>query len=468
MGLLVSLLAMLSTAPAGAQSALTVRTIEHGEWAAAVAALQTDLGAQGRTVHVVVEHRGERAPCESYRVMLDEHGSRAFALGACDPASAATPLSLVDRMALFELGGVVARPRAIGISAVEVRSAHAIGRASLTAERELRCSMAVRPYLVDPATGARVLATPEHFTIRPVGRGAEVEARGDAWTVRSGSVRIEYELVENVSGDVVLRETLALSCGAPSGAPSPAPDGSDVIELLPDRVYRGATMTRGRHDDAGSCGGQEGPEQWYVLRLAAPTRVWLRLVSEFDATLYVRQGAIDGPEVACRDRYAQVETLDINLGAGVYYVAVDGTGAHGRYRLVTFQEPADPRALAPIPRQELGNHQSRDGELVPAQSTYAASCGGAQAPEHVYWFRVDRPSFVAVRLASRFDAALYVLEASGREVGCQRVLGLPRDLRQSRVGAELMPGLYYVVVDGESGRAGTGRYRVAVHQLALP
>lgn len=470
LGLLLVALALGSAAGVHAQAPLTVRTLEHGEWAATIATLQTDLAAQGRVVHVVVEGAsGERAPCGGYLLALDDHGARAFEAGACDPTTSATALRLVDRLALFQLGGAVARPRSIGISAMEVRVGHSVGRASLRAESELRCSMAVRPYLVDLATGARVLATPDRFLIRPVGEGARIDAHHDGWTVHAGSVQVEYELVDRESGDVVLRETLALACGAPTpvtSAPS-APDGSPVIDLVPDRVFRGATLTRSRHDDAGSCGGQEGPEQWYVVRLAAPTRLWLRLVSEFDATLYVRQGAIDGPEIACRDQAARVETLDINLQPGVYYVAVDGTGTHGRYRLVSFEEPADPRALAPVVREELANHQTLDDELVPAASTYAASCGGAQAPEHVYWFRVERPSFVSVRLASRFDAALYLLEEGGRELGCQRVLGFPRDVRHSRLGAELPAGFYYVVVDGESGRAATGRYRVAVHQLPL-
>jgi hypothetical protein len=46
-------------------------------------------------------------------------------------------------------------------------------------------------------------------------------------------------------------------------------------------------------------------------------------------------------------------------------------------------------------------------------------------------------------------------------------MGWPSTGRSARVRAEVAPGLYYVVVDGESGYAGTGRYRLAVHQLPL-
>lgn len=450
--------------PAAARAQLSVRTLEHGEWASSVAALQTDLGSQGRSIHVVVG-RAQRSPCGSYQLALDDHASRAFDVGACDPSTGATELRLVDRLALFEIGDVVARPRRIGVAAIELRYGRAAGGASLRAETELRCSIAARPYLVDDATGERVLATPDRFELRPVGEGAVIEASGDDWTIRSGAVRIEYELVDRASGEVVLHETVALRCGAPRPAAQHA--GRDVIELVPDRVFRGATLTRRRGDDRGSCGGDAGPEQWYVVHLDAPARLGLRLVSEFDATLYVREGSIAGAEIACRDDHALLETLDINLPAGVYYVAVDGSGTHGRYRLMEFADPADPRALEGEPHGPIANHQRIDAELVPAPSSYEASCGGDQAPEHVYWFRVHRPSFVALRLASFFDASLYLLAADGAELECRSAIGLQRDMRRSSLRAEVAPGLYYVVVDGESGYSGTGLYELAMDQLPL-
>jgi hypothetical protein len=461
--------ALAAAAPVSAQGRLTVRTLEQGDWSAAVAALQTDLRSQGHVVHVVVEDEsGRRAACGEYQIMLDDAGSRAFDVVACDGASSATALRLDDRMALFEPGDVVAHPRAIGIAAMETRHGSALGGASLRAETELRCSIAVRPYLVDYATGARVPARPDRFELRPIGDGAVVEARGEGWTIRSGSVRLDYELVDRQSGDVVLREAVALSCGEPTLASATVTPAADAIELHPGRVYRGATMTRELSDDHGSCGGQEGPEEWYVVRLDAPAHLGLRLVSEFDAALYVRAGSQQGGEIACRDDYAQLETLDINLDPGVYYVAVDGTGTNGRYRLITFEDPIDPRALTPVPRDRIANHESLDGELVPAVSSYQASCGGAEAPEHVYWFRLDRPSFVSVRLESRFDSALYLLASSGSELRCQSVMGFVGDTRESSVTAELRPGLYYVVVDGENDRAVAGRYHVALHELPLP
>lgn len=461
-------LVIILLAPAGAEAQLAVRTLEHGAWASSVAALQTDLASEGRTLHVIVtDDASARSPCGRYQLVLDDSASRAFDVVGCDRETGATALRLVDRMALFELGDVVARPRRIGVAAIEMRHGSARGGARLRAETELRCSVAARPYLIDYASGARVSATPERFELRPVGEGVVVEADGDGWRVRAGSMRIEYELLERASGEVVLRETVELRCGRPAAREAPE-ERQDVVRLFPHRVFRGATMTRQRADDHGSCGGHEGPEQWYVVHLEAPTRLGLRLVSEFDATLYIREGAIDGPEIACRDEGALLETFDMNLPAGTYYVAVDGTGTHGRYRLIEFEEPVDPRALEGALHGELANHDRVGAELVPAPSNYQASCGGDQAPEHVYWFRVTRPSFVALRLASLFDTSLYLLAADGEELACRSALGLRGDIRHSHLRQELAAGLYYVVVDGESGHTRTGVYTLDLHQLPLP
>lgn len=348
-----------------------------------------------------------------------------------------------------------------GVIAVLILALPGVALAQGRAEVSVTCSVQVRPLLIDPETRVRVPADADRFILRAVGESATVAATGDGWTVTSGRVRIEYELVDRLDGAVVLRDTVELSCGRPRGA------SHDVIDLVSRRVFRGATMTRTSDDDHGSCGGDEGPEQWYRLRLDAPSRVGLHLVSEFDATVYIREGSIDGPEIRCLDHAARLEHLTLNLPAGDYYVAVDGTGTHGRYRLVAFADPIDPRATASVPLAEVAPDELVFGELVPALSGYHASCGGHLAPEHVYAFRLDRPSFVAVRLTSRFDPALYLLAADGQELACRSVLGPAQRARRSRLTQELPAGLYYVVVDGESQDGGTGRYQLSLAQLPL-
>lgn len=328
-------------------------------------------------------------------------------------------------------------------------------------DTEIECSLVVRPVWVDPG-GARVRATPDRFLLEAIDDGAVVRAAGDAWQVRAGSMRVAFRLIDRVTGAVVLEDTAALACGRELDAPPP-----EVIPLVPQRAFRGSTMTRSRVDHRGSCGGHGGPEQWYRVTLDHPSHLGLRLVSEFDAAIYVREGSIDGPEIVCRDHASLLETVEMELEAGTYFVAVDGTGAHGRYRLVSFEDPIDPRALDPIVRAELVPGAQLDGELVRTASRYEASCGGTLAPEHVYALRIDRPSLVAVSLESRFDAALYLVSADGSEIACQRAAGLPHDLRLPSVTAELAPGIYYVIVDGESGSAGVGRYHLAARGAGL-
>jgi hypothetical protein len=279
-------------------------------------------------------------------------------------------------------------------------------------------------------------------------------------------MRFEYELVDRASGEIVMHDTAELACGR-ALREAEQPESPEAIPLMPGRVFRGATLTRSGHDDRGTCGGGAGPEQWYVVRLDAPARLGLRLVSEFDATLYVREGAIDGPEIACRDQSALLETVEMNLDSGVYYVAVDGSGTHGRYRLIEFEDPVDPRALDTAPRGELLPREQIEDELVPAVSRHQASCGGEGAPEHVYTLRVVRPTYVAIRLASRFDSTLYLLAEDGAEIDCRSVLGMQRLTRHSHISAELPAGVYFVVVDGESRLARPGGYRVAARTLPL-
>lgn len=229
---------------ARAQSALVVRTLEHGEWAASIAAMQSDAGWVGRSIHVVVEDAyGARAQCGAYRLQLDAQGGRALLVGACDAASRATELRLIDRAALFGHGDIVARPLAIAISALEMRHGAASGGAAQPAGADLECSLVVRPYLVDMLTGEHVLATPDRFELQPVGEGAPVMASGDAWSIRSGTVRVDYQLVDRRTGDVVLRDSAELSCGTDLATATAieSVESQDVIALHPGRAFRGAT-----------------------------------------------------------------------------------------------------------------------------------------------------------------------------------------------------------------------------------
>lgn len=339
------------TASVDAQ-ALVVRTLEHGDWARAVAAMQSDPGAQGRVVHVVVEQRltdraALRAPCGRYFLLLDAPGQRAFRAGACDPRTAATALHLVDRAALFEVGGVVARPRTIQIAAFEVRQAIAQGQAAQPAGTELRCGVALEPYLVDLLRGVRVRATPERFLLRPIGRGARVEASPTGWVVRAASLRFAYELIDRRTGAVVLRESVAMSCSRGAAQPPEVPSAVARAPAAPaasaitpaGNLPIERTLEPGVSRHAGRCGGERSPEHTYTLEIDRPMWLSLRVESRFDAAVYLRNAR--GDELDCTVVHGQPGEVRLprtwaQLAPGTYTIIVDGAGSpptDGRYRL---------------------------------------------------------------------------------------------------------------------------------------
>jgi len=334
-----------------AQSQLAVRTLEHGAWASAVAAMQVDPSWEGRAIHVVVEDTdGRRSPCGRYRLLLDPTGQRAFAKGRCDGRTAATELRLTDRAALFDRTDAIARPRTLRIWAFEVRRGAAEGRARQPVVPELRCSLAVRPYVVDLLSGRRARAAPDRFRMRPVGEGVSVAATVDGWVVRAGSTRIEYELIDRRSEAVVLRQRVRLVCSDETEETEetepPGPgwhatiEGRDVLWLDSGRAYESAMPLRSRYPDRGSCGGADGTERWYAIRFETPRHLALAVWSEPDAALYVRECSIDGREVLCHDADRHLETIDAVFQPGTYFIAVDGGHGPGRHRLMARVEPA--------------------------------------------------------------------------------------------------------------------------------
>jgi hypothetical protein len=517
------LCALLWSAPARADGALVIRTLEHGDWAGAVEAVQRDPAWQGRAVRVVVHDAdGRRSRCGDYRLELDAAGERAFERGRCDPASGATTLRLVDRAALFEADEGFARPRTVRVRAIETREGAAEGRARSPVVTELRCHLAIRPYVVDLLHGRRVRATPERFELRPVDDGVSVVAAGEQWRVRSSFVRVRYELLDRSSGRVVLRETVRLECNRGADDPLSRADGwqatiegRPVVWLQSGRTYRGRAGLGTSPDDRGSCGGEGGAESWYAVRFEAPHRLALALHAAADAALYVRAGSLGGPEVLCRDTAGPREAVDTVLPPGTYFVAVDGLEGLARYRLAArFERRGRSSSISSVPSSEQRGRSSSISSVsfeapspraverledrahhrraAPTETTVArahrpplrspaddppaleidrvlfagpsrarASCGGDGAPEHVFRLHVGRPSRVSVRLESRFDAALFLRAADGREIDCAR--GLGAGLRRAAIDGELPVGSYEVVVDGAHGAA-RGPYHLTLHQ----
>ncbi len=207
---------------------LRIATTEIGGWPETVATLQADLHGEGRRVHVVVFDRSSRlAPCGRYGLALDAAGAVAFAIGACDPVTNATELRLVSRAALFAHDGPVSRPRAIALSATEVRVGVDSGGAATTGGAALECSIRVRPYLDDLERGGVVYLGPDRYDVRSTETSVLVGVEPDGWSLHaraSAALTIEYQVIDRATGEVVLRERATLGCGDASRIASAVPD----------------------------------------------------------------------------------------------------------------------------------------------------------------------------------------------------------------------------------------------------
>ena len=223
----VALVALLGlAAPAAAQdSALRIATLERGSWPETVAALEADTDAQGTTLRAVVfDEGGHLAPCGHYALTFDDAGTRAFALGACDPTTNATNLTLVSRTSLFGHDGPVPRPLAIRMFATEVRLGDSSGGAAMTGGAALDCSVGVRPYLDDLEHGGVVYLSPDRYEVRPRDTSVRVDTAASNWSLHaraSASMTIQYDVIERATGTVVLTDQATLTCSDLS-TPSPS------------------------------------------------------------------------------------------------------------------------------------------------------------------------------------------------------------------------------------------------------
>jgi hypothetical protein len=213
----VALVLGVSLAATVARADATVGTLDQHTWPDVVATLQADLGSQGRHVPICVRDAGQGAcrPCGTYALTLDAAGQHAFTVGACDPATGATDLTLIDRSALFDHNHDVARPRAIELRADVLSSVVASGGAASTGGSALGCTSRVRPFLHDLERGADVELTPDRYDVRVLHAGIDVTALGVGWMLVSESridTAVDYEVIERRSGERVMAGHATLEC----------------------------------------------------------------------------------------------------------------------------------------------------------------------------------------------------------------------------------------------------------------
>ncbi len=197
---------------------LSIQTMEHGPWAAAVATMQTDLHSEGEQLHIVVrDGNGRVLNCGEYTLALDPQGNAAFDLEGCAASTGQTTLTLEKRTALFDHEGGVSRPRAIGIVATRVETAQTGGGAHVEAGSKVSCEVTVQPFLPDLENGTKTALGPDRYKLEVHDDDVKVTQEGTHWKVAraaGGPLSASYEVRDTKTGEIVLRDSVSFACGA--------------------------------------------------------------------------------------------------------------------------------------------------------------------------------------------------------------------------------------------------------------
>ncbi len=229
------------------------------------------------------------------------------------------------------------------------------------------------------------------------------------------------------------------------------------------RRYSGQTVdgigVRLNDDYHASCGGgATGPDAVYTFTLTEPTRVTVDTGDSFDSVLYLLDGSTTAGEVAC-DAQEGRASLDETLGPGAYLVVIDGqAGQGGSYDLDFSFAPAkanDTEADA-VFVSDTNNGGRFYGTTTGYSDGSAASCGGGGgAPDAVYKLVLTTPRDLHVDTnGSDFDTVLSIRGITG-ELACHD--NNDDEDKTSTIDIALVPGVYYVYVDGKGGASGDYR-----------
>ena len=204
-------------APSGARADARVITLDGRDWPDVVTGFEADVHSQGHSVSLCVrdDAMGVCLPCGSYTLAFDEIGAQAFAVSACDPASRATQVTLVDRSVLFDHSHTVPRPRAITVRAAIVSAIETSGGAASTGGSALGCTARVRPYLRDLEHGTNVYLGPDEYDVHVTAMGVDVSMLGNGWMLASESrvaSDVGYDVIERSSGETVMTGHASLEC----------------------------------------------------------------------------------------------------------------------------------------------------------------------------------------------------------------------------------------------------------------
>lgn len=246
-------------APAVVHAQLRVTDVEGRPWFDVVSDLAESLDSEGALVSLCVRQgSGACTPCGGYALSFDDDGPKAFEVGACDPATGATAVQLVDRSALFDHDHAVPVPRAIAVRASLARGSSTERVTPRAAGTGVACSVRIRPYVRDLEHGVIVPLEPDAYDVRVARLHADVAPSADGSFVLSSTdeaaTELSYDVIERASGTVVLVGRATLSCSA----------AADVPATLPDAV----APVPAQHGDALALAGPTPPPSVSGIRIA--------------------------------------------------------------------------------------------------------------------------------------------------------------------------------------------------------
>jgi hypothetical protein len=240
---------------------------------------------------------------------------------------------------------------------------------------------------------------------------------------------------------------------------------------LPGGRFTGTTT--GTSANAGSCGGASAPEAVFQLVLTQQSDVFVTTHgSKFDTVIYMRNGCC-GTEIACNNDADSRTTSMFNalgVAAGTYDIFVDGAGTTGGvysvdiYTSPTSANPGEscgrPTRISNTPISGASTCNYRD-DYHAAESTCGRDDGGLDV---VYYFVLDQTTTVTFDTCMNtcIDSILYLRDvctstlamadtacnddACEADGTCFPKMGNSPG-SQSKVQAQLGPGVHYVVLD---------------------
>jgi hypothetical protein len=230
---------------------------------------------------------------------------------------------------------------------------------------------------------------------------------------------------------------------------------SDAVPLTVGTVSGDTFLA---HDDvSGRCGGAGAPDVVYRLELTRRTRVTTRMEDEEGHHVFVLQRA-------CGDRSTEVActpNLDEVLGAGVYFLAVDGATPEGFGKFsfdLRERDVAGQDAACKSP-QTLVSGRAVNATTAGQADKFTASCPGGRddtqgSPDRIFKIVLAQRSHVSLALATPTWDGVVALRRScveiglagrGSEIACQyNVAGDHKE----HIETVLDAGTYFVLVEG--------------------